>query len=372
MNDTDFWTDGLRILCVRLDNMGDVLMTTPAIRALKTTWPNCHLTLLTSSVGAAIGDFIPEIDQIIPFDVPWVSGTSEQRDSCLSMVSQLEKSGFDAAILFTVQSQNPLPAALLCYMAGIPRVLGYCRENPYQLITDWLPDTEVLVANRHEVERQLALVQAVGCQTNQHQLSLDVPLVDQVYIRKYLASRGLDFSRPWFVLHPGVSEARRRYPADEFAKAAKRLVRTAGYQAVLTGSPSEQPLIDVIQQELGGQAINLAGQLNLGQLIALIADAPILVANNTGPVHIAAAVGTPVVVLYAKTNPQHTPWRVPNRVLYFDVPAAIRSRNVLLQQFPDGFPSDASPDAIVQAVLSLLDESVNANELSSHSSAQPE
>ena len=165
MKNPDFWRDGLRILCIRLDDLGDVLMTTPAFRALKTTWPNCQLTLLTSSAGAAVADYIPEVDDIIPFDVPWVNGDAEARSKLIPMAAQLQAYAFDAAIIFTVQSQNPLPAALLCYLADIPRVLGHCRENPYQLLTDWVPDKEVLMATRHEVERQLDLVQTIGCQT---------------------------------------------------------------------------------------------------------------------------------------------------------------------------------------------------------------
>lgn len=357
MNDTaTYWRDGLRILCVRLDNLGDVLMTTPAFRALKATWPGCHLTLLTSSVGAAIGTFISEIDAIIRFDVPWVQGGSDDQEILMPMVRQLKSYSFDAAILFTVQSQNPLPAALLCYLAGIPRVLGYCRENPYQLITDWIPDPEVLMATRHEVERQLALVQTIGCQTDDQRLTLRVSSIDQSYAREILAAYGLDKSRPWLVLHPGVSEAKRRYPTEGFSRAALELMRDFDYQIVITGSSSEQALAETIRQQLNGQAINLAGQLALGQFVGLLAEAPLLIANNTGPVHIAAAIGTPVVVLYAKTNPQHTPWQVPHRVLYFDVPASLRSRNVLLQQFPEGVRSDASPEAIVQAVHALTNE----------------
>ncbi|GAB4044258.1 lipopolysaccharide heptosyltransferase II [Spirosoma jeollabukense] len=358
MKDLDFWRDGLRILCVRLDNLGDVLMTTPAFRALKTTWPHCQLTLLTSSAGAAIASYIPDIDDVIQFDVPWVSGDADGRSRLLPMVARLKPYAFDAAIIFTVQSQNPLPTALVCYLADIPRVLGYCRENPYQLMTDWVPDPEVLMATRHEVERQLNLVQTVGCQPAEQSLSLTVPLADRQYARNLLTVQGVDLDRPWLVLHPGVSEAKRRYPADDFAKALSQLRQKTGYQIVLTGSQSEQPLTARIEQQLrrhtdGEPIINLAGQLTIGQLIGLLAEAPLLIANNTGPVHIAAAVGTPVVVLYAKTNPQHTPWQVPSRVLYFDVPAALRSRNVLLQQFPESIPSTASPEAIVQAVDEL-------------------
>jgi lipopolysaccharide heptosyltransferase II len=352
----DFWRDGLRILCVRLDNLGDVLMTTPAFRAIKTTWPACSLTLLTSSVGAAIAEFIPEVDQVIPFDVPWVAGQPNQPEMVLDLANRLGQQQFDAAIIFTVQSQNPLPAAMLCYMAGIPRVLGYCRENPYQLMTDWVPDPEVLVATRHEVIRQLELVQQIGCYTDDKHLSFRLSIADRQQARQQATTAGLDLHRPWLVLHPGVSEAKRRYPAEQFVQAVSHLIRDFDYQIVLTGSEGERPLTQAISNQLSGQALDLAGQLTIGQLAGLLAEAPLLIANNTGPVHIAAAIGTPVVVLYAKTNPQHTPWQVPNRVLYFNVPAALRSKNRLLQYFPEFPATEASPGAIVQAVHELMAE----------------
>ncbi|GAB3773660.1 hypothetical protein GCM10028818_15500 [Spirosoma horti] len=355
-NDMDFWKDGLRIVCIRLDNLGDVLMTSPAFRAIKTTWPNCHLTLLTSPVGAAVAEFIPDVDDVISFDVPWVAGKNNQPQRIAELATQLRQHSFDEAIIFTVQSQSPLPAAMLCYMAGIPRVLGYCRENPYQLMTDWVPDPEVLVATRHEVIRQLELVQRIGCYTDDQRLSFRVPMIDRQQAHQQLTAAGLDLHRPWLVLHPGVSEAKRRYPAETFAEAIARLIQDFDYQVVLTGTKDEQVLTKAIQHQLTGQVLDLAGQLTIGQLAGVIAEAPLLVANNTGPVHIAAAVGTPVVVLYAKTNPQHTPWLVPNRVLYFDVPASLRSKNTLLQQFPASPGTEASPEAIVQAVTELMAE----------------
>ena len=360
------WADGWRILCVRPDNLGDVLMTTPAFRALKQTFPNSHLTLLTSSVGAAVASMIPELDDTVVFDVPWVAPAdkpaqpSPHWDDVLTIISQLKhRRPFDAAVLFTVQSQNPLPSAMLCYLAGIPRVLGYCRENPYQLISDWVPDPEVLVATRHEVVRQVDLVATAGATTTDHSLALRFPPTAPDQARNALRSAGVDPAQPWLLLHPGVSEEKRRYPADAFAEAARQLIRQRGVQVVLTGSRSEQAYAGQIRDRIGPGAYNLAGAFDLPTLAGLIADAPVLIANNTGPVHIAAAVGTPVVVLYAKTNPQHTPWQVPNRVLYFDVPAHLRSRNVLLQQFPEPAQPVASPTAIVQAVGELLIHSPN-------------
>ncbi|CCH51723.1 glycosyl transferase family 9 [Fibrisoma limi BUZ 3] len=351
----------LRILCVRPDNFGDVLMTTPAFRALKETYPNCHLTLLTSPVGAAVAGMIPEIDDVITVDVPWVRSEQTDHDpaNVVTMAEELRQQRFDAAILFTVQSQNPLPAAMLCYLAGIPRVLGYCRENPYRLITDWIPDPEVLVATRHEVNRQLDLVAAIGCYTNDTHLSLQIPAEAHEKAIDLLKETGVSPNRPWLILHPGVSEEKRRYPADCYVKAANRLADIHDYQIILTGSASEWAYVDGICQQIGPDAFNLAGMMDLATLAALIAEAPVLIANNTGPVHLAAAIGTPVVVLYAKTNPQHTPWQVPGRVLYFDVPEALRSKNVLLQQFPEPAEPVASPEAIVRAVRELAPQPVN-------------
>ncbi|GAB3540420.1 glycosyltransferase family 9 protein [Spirosoma fluminis] len=357
----------LRILCVRLDNFGDVLMTTPAFRALKQTWSTCHLTLLTSSVGAAIAPMIPEIDDVIAFDVPWVRATNEPETrfntsaQVMDMAQTLRSADFDAAIIFTVQSQNPLPAAMLCYLAGIPDVLGYCRENPYQLLTNWVPDPEVLVATRHEVERQLDLVATLGCHTDDRRLSLQLPDGARERAMHWLYEAGVDMSRPWLVMHPGVSEEKRRYPASGFIKAAHRLADIHDYQILLTGSSSEWAYVDTICQQIGEDAFNLAGTMDLGTLAGLLAEAPVLIANNTGPVHMAAALGTPVIVLYAKTNPQHTPWQVPNRVLYFDVPTELRSRNVLLQQFPEPAQPTASPDAVVVAVKELARELVTVS-----------
>jgi lipopolysaccharide heptosyltransferase II len=348
------WENGRNLLAVRLDNLGDVLMTTPALRALKAAVPDRRITLLTSSAGAAVAPFLPEVDDVIAFDVPWVGhDKTPNPEATQRLVEELRARRFDGAIVFTVQSQNPLPAAMLCYLAGIPRVLGHCRENPYHLLTDWVPDPEVLHATRHEVERQLSLVAHAGAETPDTRLSLTVPPGAEADAYGHLLAAGVNPDRPWLVLHPGVSEARRRYPAEGYVAAARWLIREQDYQVVLTGSPAEREYAQSIRDQLGESAFNLAGELSLGAFIGLLAQAPVLVSNNTGPVHLAAALGTPVVVLYAKTNPQHTPWRVPSRVLYFEVPLHLRSRNVLLQEFPGPAEPKASPAAIVRAVEEL-------------------
>src|SRR3954470_17945755 len=168
----DAWHNARDILCVRLDSMGDVLMTTPAIRALKAR--DRRITLLTSASGAAIARLVPEIDEVIEYDAPWLKATSQRADSVpeYEMIERLRAGCFDAAVIFTVFSQSPLPAAMLCYLVGIPLRLARCRENPYQLLTDWLAEDEPDGATHHEVRRQLDLVASIGAFIHDQTLSL--------------------------------------------------------------------------------------------------------------------------------------------------------------------------------------------------------
>lgn len=353
------WKNHKNILCIRLDNMGDVLMSQPAMRTLKESMPGRKITLLTSSAGASIAPFIPEVDDIIAFDVPWIK-TSETNgeQQLLALAGELRSRRFDASVIFTVYSQNPLPAAMLCYLAGIKTVLGYCRENPYQLISQWIPDKEPLDYIVHEIERQLRLVEMAGAAACDTRLSLEIPAESRERISGKLAAIGIQRDEPWLVLHAGVSEEKRRYPANGYITACRTLIKQ-GYKIVLTGSGGERGYVGEIARQLSDAATNVAGELSVADLIALIAAAPVLISNNTGPVHIAAAVGTPVVVLYAMTNPQHTPWRVPSRVLYFEVPPELRTKNRLLQSFPSASTPRASPRAIAAAVNELVKERTN-------------
>lgn len=312
------WDQARRLLCIRLDSLGDVLMTTPALRALKHKRSERHITLLTSTAGVQAAALVPEIDAAIRFDAPWMKPTApERRDA--ELIEDLRSLRFDAAVIFTVYSQSPLPAAYLCYLAGIPLRLAHSRENPYRLLTDWVAETEPAQRIRHEVRRQLDLVAAVGCVTADERLSMAVPAQARGRIAHLVDDMGIDGTRPLVLIHPGASAPSRRYPAVHFAAVA-RMLADSGCQIVFAGSADEAALIEGIRTDMRAPSHSLAGALDLAELGALIASAHLLIGNNSGPVHIAAAVGTPVVDLYALTNPQHTPWQVESRVLFHDVP----------------------------------------------------
>ncbi len=355
------WAEAENILCVRLDSLGDVLMTTPAIRAVKESAPGRRVTLLTSPSGAAAARLVPEIDAVIVYEAPWIKATGARQDAepDLAMIRELSARRFDAAVVFTVYSQNPLPAALLCYLAGIPLRLAHCRENPYQLLTDWAKEREPEQYLRHEVRRQLDLVERVGFRTADDHLSIRVPAKAEARVSALLERIGVDPTRPWVVIHPGATAPARRYPPASYAQVARTLVEQEGWQVLFTGGQDEAALVEGIRDEMHAPSWSLVNCLALEEMAALLAQAPLLISNNTGPVHMAAAVGTPVVDLYALTNPQHTPWRVPNRVLFHDVACKDCYKSVC----PLGHHNClrlVQPQQVVQAAVELVEE-VNAS-----------
>ena len=395
-----------RVLAVRLDNLGDVLMTTPALAAVRQSLPDAHITLLASPAGAAAAPHLPMLDAVWPCSVPWLKAAvgdapaNAGRDAARTpdhdlgraeagLVDRLAEGRFDAALIFTVCTQSALPAALLCRMAGIPVRVAHCRENPYGLLTHWLPDTDQVVPGlpldeqrrlaRHEVQRQLALVAAMGLHTSDDRLRFQVQESDRRRVRQQLLAAGIATDTPYAVLHPGASAESRRWPAQHFGAAA-RGIAASGCAVVFSGSASEttlaQQAMTALQRdvaaadteapaaaglacEAGPVAVSLAGLQTLGELAALIESARVLVANNSAAAHLAAALGTPVVDLYALTNPQHTPWRVASHVLHHDVPCRWCLKSVCPEGHHDCLRR-VPPERAASAAIDLMNRPTRA------------
>ncbi|MET0335809.1 MAG: glycosyltransferase family 9 protein [Rhizobacter sp.] len=318
---------------MRLDNLGDVLMSTPAIQAIRQTSPEARITLLGSRSGAALARHVPAIDEVIAYDAPWIKGSAHGDLSDRRLVASLRRGNFDAVVIFTACAQSALPAALMCRLAGIPLRLAHSRENPFDLLSDWVPDPdECEEGMRHEVTRQLDLVRSVGFHAASERLVFRYAATDVLSMRRKFLAAGGDLNRPYIVVHPGASTASSRYPAEHFGTAADGIARDSGCQVIYTGGYDEQVLATRAQGQMQQASLSLAGQLTLGELAALIAGAQVAVCNNSGPAHMAAALETPVVVLDAAEQPRHTPWRARSHVLI-----------------------QVQPDEVTEAALDLID-----------------
>jgi ADP-heptose:LPS heptosyltransferase len=349
------WRRARRVLAVRLDNLGDVLVTTPAIHAIRESLPDAAITLLASPVGAQVGRLNPDIDQVVVYEAPWMDPWSRlPLDPAREMqtIAQLSAS-YDAAVIFASFRQSPLPAAYLCYLAGIPLRLAASIDGPGSLLTTRHRHPERMM---HEVERGLDLVAAVGMQTSDDRLVLRVPDGAREEITGLVAGQ-----RPLFVVHPGCSMPARAYPWEQYGEVVDTLVRDLGARVVLTGTDEERPLVDAILARVNPwtrtQVTAASGSLAFPTFCALIEAADVVITNNTGPMHMAAALGTPVVALFALTNPpeQWGPWKVPHRMLWHEVPCRLCYSRVC--PTTHDCLREVHPRQVVEAVAELLSES---------------
>ena len=349
------WRTARNVLAVRLDGMGDLLMTTPALRALQESVPGRRITLLASPAGASVARALPFVADVVTFVAPWMKHPHDDTAATrtAAMADELRARQFDAAVVFTVFTQSALPAALLLLLAGVPLRAAHARENPYALLTDWIAesDLDAHAGVRHEARRQLDLVAALGAHATDERMQFPVEPAARARIARLLAATGVDPDRPFLVLHPGATAASRRYPAESFGASAAALVR-AGWPVVVTGGADDGESVATIRAAAPAVCA-LACEPTVPELAALLAQASAVISNNSFAAHLAAAVGTPVVDLYALTNPQHTPWGVPHRVLSRDVECRFCFKSVC----PAGHHrclAGVPPAAVVEAVVDLV------------------
>lgn len=351
------WGMVRRVLAVRLDNLGDVLLCTPALHAIKKSLSGVHLTLLTSPVGAQVGRLNPDVDEVIVYEAPWTDpwcrlphdSAREQR-----MIERLREGGYDGAVIFTSFRQSPLPAAYMCYLADIPLRVAASIDGPGSLLTTRHKHPERLM---HEVERGLDLVSSIGLTTLETDLVLRVPAEARSQVPGALRARGVADDRPLVVIHPGCTMPARTYPWEIYAKVADGLVEELNASVVITGTSDEEDLVTRVLSRMRREAVGLAGALPFEEFCALVETADLVVTNNTGPMHVAAALQTPVVALFALTNPpeQWGPWRAPHRLLHHDVPCRICYSRVC--PYSHECLREVSPQMVIRAAEELLEES---------------
>ncbi len=306
-----------------------MLLTTPAFHAVKTALPTASLTLLASPAGAQVGTLDPDIERVLLYEAPWVDPWQElPHDSAREqqLIARIKEERFDGAIIFTSFRQSSLPAAYLCYLADIPLRVAASVDGSGSLLTTRHKHPKRLM---HEVERGLDLVGALGMRTEEKELVLRVPPEARQEAEASLTEHGASTHHPLVVVHPGCSMPARTYLWEQYAELINLLIEQIGACVIISGAKSERALVEQVRArvraEYRARALGMAGELAFPAFCALIERADLVITNNTGPMHIAAAVKTPVVALFALTNPpeQWGPWRVPHRLLYHDMPCRI-------------------------------------------------
>ena len=297
------WQGVRRILAIRLDNIGDVVMLGPALRTLRQALPEAAITLLASPAGSQVAPLLPWVDEVLVERVVWQDASwSMPLDPAreLVLVETIRARAFDAAVIFTSFSQSPYPPAYVCYLAGVPIRLGRSKEFGGSLLSQWVksaPD------ETHQVDRNLGLLEAAGFVPAGRHLEVRVPETVRASTDLLLRDHGLEPAAPYIVLAPGASCAARRYDLDRYAAVARTLSAETGLPIVVLGSAREAELVRPVLEALPPERlISLVGRTSVPELAAVIEHARLVIANDSGPMHLADAFQRPMVILYSGTE----------------------------------------------------------------------
>lgn len=350
------WAGLERILAVRPDNAGDVVMLGPALRALRAAAPRARIDLLASPGGAAAAALLPELDGTLEASPTWQhAGVAPQPDPGVEqdLVDRVRSGAYDAAVIFTSFSQSPWPAAYVCLLAGVPVRLGMSKEFGGALLSTWVPAPE---DGMHQVDRSLHLLQRLGFPAaDGTDLRLRTTPADEAQAAQVLARHGVQTA--YAALLPGASCSSRRWTPGRFAQTA-RLLAEQGLTPVVVGTEKERALVEAATPP-GGAAV--VGELGIGGLAALLRGAAVAVTGNSGGMHLADAVRVPLVALFAGTEQegQYAPRTTQATVLR--VPTACSPCRAFTCPFTDRTADaappclDLDPAEVAGAALALAD-----------------
>lgn len=281
-----------KILVVRNDRFGEFLLNIPVFRAVKETYPSSELHAAVAPGVSEIARAVPFIDK---FQV-WPAGDPSWRGK-MNLMLRVRQEHFDAALVLNPSSF----AHQVVFAAGIPVRIGYARKHAF-LLTKTCPDNKGL-GLRHEVDNNLELAALLGCRIQDKSLCLNLPPEVKTGI---LPRFGLDAARPIVAVHPWTSDPVKQWPLDRFELLARRIAE-GGMQCVIIGRPeSWHGKLDVASAQ---GVLDLRGKTTLLEAAALLARCTVLVSCDSGPVHLAACVGTPVIALFRNDMPGKNPER---------------------------------------------------------------
>ncbi|MCA1816893.1 MAG: lipopolysaccharide heptosyltransferase II [Acidobacteria bacterium] len=293
--------------------VGDALMTVPALRELRRLLPRAHVTLATRAWARDIFDGADFIDDLLVIEEP-----ARGVRSFLRQVRQWRARRFDLALLFP----NSIESALVAFAARVPARVGYATESRGEFLTHAL-ETPAWRSTRHEVFYYLNLVaelgRALGVSSPRRnaqasrldelapQYALEVSDARRAGAAALLEARGVDLARPLVALCPGSTNSRaKRWQAESYAALADRLAGEAGATVLLIGAREELDVTKEVVSRMRREAVVLTGETSLAETAAILSLVGLLVTNDTGPAHLASALGRPTLVIFGPTNPLTT------------------------------------------------------------------
>lgn len=335
-----------RIVILKPSALGDIVHALPVLSALRDRWPTAHLAWVVNRGFAGLLDGHPELDELIPFDrAAFRGGVLAATRYAVDFVQRLRATRFD----LVVDLQGLARTGLMAALAGAPVRVGFAnaREGSRFAYTHRVdvPDAETI----HAVDRYRRVVEFLGAAVTPQRFVVPVNPREVEAVRAQLEP----FPRPWIAVAAGAKWLTKRWPTTHFASLLQRMQTTRGGTAILVGAGEDEALSREVIAGLAGPSLDLTGKTPLPRLIALLKGVDVMLANDTGPLHLAAALGTPCVAPYTCTKiAKHGPYGNFAGAVETRVPCA----GSYLRVCPNGLKcfDELAPDRLYPALEAVL------------------
>ena len=282
-----------RILVSRTDRIGDVLLSTPVIKSLREAYPRAYIAMMVSPYAGLVVEGNPDLDSVIIYDK---GGKHKSWFAAARFSRYLKKKKFDLAIILHPTNR----AHLLTFFAGIAKRVGYDRKLGF-LLTDRLRHTKHL-GEKHEAEYNLDLLRYLGINCRPPQLHMPINKESQNWAIELLKVNGIGAVDKLLGIHPAASCPSKVWPPERFAEVADKLSAKYGFKTVIVAGPRDTEKAKVMQEHMHTQALNLAGKASVSQLASILKRCSLFISNDSGPVHMATAVSTPVISIFGRAQ----------------------------------------------------------------------
>ncbi len=301
-----------RILITRTDRLGDVLLSTPVIKALRQKFPQSYICMLVSPYTKDALEGNPDLDEVIIFDK---DAKNKGWLAALKFAWLLRKKKFDLAVVL----HPTIRLHLLTFLAGIPKRLGYDRKFGF-LLTDRIKHTKQY-GQKHESEYALDLIRYLGIQPQDKTLFMPIKQESEKWLDVLFSQAQIKDSDQLLVIHPAASCPSKIWPAERFAQVADRLAQKYGFKVIVVSGPKDMQKAQEMIKNMRIKALNLAGKTSVSQLASLLRRCRLFISTDSGPIHMASALGVPVIAIFGRSQAGLSPQRwgplgEKNRILY--------------------------------------------------------
>lgn len=285
---------GKRILVIRLDRIGDVVLSTPVAKALRAAYPDSRITFLVRPYAADIVKGNPYIDEVITYD----------KERTLSFAMSLRKKKFDMALILHPTSRTHW----IVFLAGIPVRLGYDNKKMGMLLTKRVPHGKQY-GLKHEIDYNLDLLRHIGVEPSERELRFPLNSASEKKIESLFAGNHIGPEDTVVVINPSASCRSKMWRPANFSKVSDSLVERFGAKIIIIGGAKDTASADMLANSMRKASINLAGRTTVADIASILKRARLFISNDSGPVHIACAVGTPVISIFGRSDRGLSPKR---------------------------------------------------------------